>query len=212
MGDIETWNKAEKELEKILKENKFDYFIGKGEGVFYGPKLDILMDDCLGRQWQTGTIQLDFQLPRRFNLKYTDKDGQEKTPIVIHRVIYGSLERFVGILIENFAGTFPLWLSPVQISVLSVGEKHIEYCEKMVVEFKEAGLRAEVWDENETVGNKIRKAVMQKIPYMIVIGDKEMDLKKMAVRKRGEKEIIEFEKEKFIEHVRKIIKEKSFYL
>ncbi|HQI13522.1 MAG TPA: threonine--tRNA ligase, partial [Candidatus Woesebacteria bacterium] len=117
MGDIATWNKAEKELEQILIDNKFDYFIGKGEGAFYGPKLDILMNDCLNRQWQTGTIQLDFQLPRNFNLKYTDSDGSEKTPVVIHRVIYGSLERFIGILIEHFAGAFPLWLSPVQTKI-----------------------------------------------------------------------------------------------
>jgi len=114
MGDIATWDKAEKELEQILIDNKFDYFVGQGEGAFYGPKLDILMDDCLGRQWQTGTIQLDFQLPRKFDLKYTDSDGSEKTPVVIHRVIYGSLERFMGILIEQFAGAFPVWISPVR--------------------------------------------------------------------------------------------------
>jgi threonyl-tRNA synthetase len=209
MGDIETWNKAEQELEKILINNKFDYFIGEGEGAFYGPKLDILMDDCLGRQWQTGTIQLDFQLPRRFNLKYTDKDGQEKTPIVIHRVIYGSLERFIGILIENFAGAFPLWISPIQIAVISVAEKHIEHCEKLAREFKNEGIRVEIWDENETVGNKIRKAVAQKIPYLIVIGDKEINSEKLAVRKRGEKEAKEFDKKEFIEIAKKIIKEKS---
>jgi len=209
MGDIQTWDRAEKELEQILIDNKFDYFIGQGEGAFYGPKLDILMDDCLGRQWQTGTIQLDFQLPRRFNLKYTDKNSQEKTPAVIHRVIYGSLERFVAILIENFAGAFPLWLSPTQIVLISVGNAHLAHCQKLAEEFKQRGIRVEIWDENETVGNKIRKAANQKIPYMLVIGDKEIASPVLHVRQRGSDTVEEIAQDKFIEHVKKIIQDKS---
>lgn len=173
MGDIETWDKAEKELEQILIDNKFDYFIGEGEGAFYGPKLDILMDDCLGRQWQTGTIQLDFQLPRNFNLKYTDSDGSEKTPVVIHRVIYGSLERFMGILIEQFAGSFPVWLSPVQAKIIPITDAQQDFANQVLTQLKEQGIRAEVDDRSEKMQAKIRDAQIEKIPYMLVIGGRE---------------------------------------
>jgi threonyl-tRNA synthetase len=175
MGDIATWDKAEKELEQILIDNKFDYFIGEGEGAFYGPKLDILMDDCLGRQWQTGTIQLDFQLPRKFDLKYTDSDGSEKTPVVIHRVIYGSLERFMGILIEQFAGAFPLWLSPTQVKIIPITDAQHVYANKILAQLKEEGIRAEIDDRSEKMQAKIRDAQMEKIPYMLIIGAREAE-------------------------------------
>jgi threonyl-tRNA synthetase len=184
MGDIKTWDLAEKKLEQILIENKFDYFIGKGEGAFYGPKLDILMDDCLGRQWQTGTIQLDFQLPQKFELKYTDKDGQEKTPVVIHRVIYGSLERFMGILIEQFAGAFPVWLSPVQVKIIPITDQQLEYAQKIEQTLKENNIRVEIDDKSETMQNKIRTATGEKIPYMIIIGGREAENNTISVRQR----------------------------
>ncbi|MCX6783565.1 MAG: threonine--tRNA ligase [candidate division WWE3 bacterium] len=173
MGDMDTWHKAEEYLKKILESSGFEYFIGKGEGAFYGPKCDILMKDCMGREWQTGTIQLDFQLPKRFNLKYTDSTGQEKTPVVIHRVIYGSLERFMGILIEHFAGAFPVWISPVQAVVVPITDRQQEYCEKLAVELKSAGIRVTVDGRSETMQAKVRDAQLQKIPYILVVGDKE---------------------------------------
>ncbi len=184
MGDIKTWNKAEKELEKILKNNNFDYFIGPGEGAFYGPKLDILMDDCIGREWQTGTIQLDFQLPRKFNLKYTDKNGTEKTPVVIHRVIYGSLERFMGILIEHFSGSFPTWIAPTQIKIIPITDQQLEYAQQIKDLLQNEDIRVEIDDRAETMQNKIRQAAGEKIPYMIIIGGRETENKTISVRQR----------------------------
>jgi len=212
MGDIATWDKAEKELEQILIDNKFEYSIGKGEGAFYGPKLDILMDDCLGRQWQTGTIQLDFQLPRNFNLKYTDKDGSEKTPVVIHRVIYGSLERFIGILIEKFAGAFPVWLSPVQAKIIPITDAQHEYANKIFTELKEQGIRAEVDDRSEKMQAKIRDAQMEKIPYMLIIGGREVESNSVSVRQRDEQDLGAMPFVEFLAKVKEQINTKSLNL
>jgi len=212
MGDIATWDKAEKELEQILIDNKFEYSIGKGEGAFYGPKLDILMDDCLGRQWQTGTIQLDFQLPRNFNLKYTDKDGSEKTPVVIHRVIYGSLERFIGILIEQFAGAFPVWLSPVQAKIIPITDAQHEYANKILTELKEQGIRAEVDDRSEKMQAKIRDAQMEKIPYMLIIGGREVESNSVSVRQRDEQDLGAMPFVEFLAKVKEQINTKSLNL
>ncbi len=209
MGEVKVWDKAEKELTQILKASGKKYVIGDKEGAFYGPKIDILMRDSLGREWQTGTIQLDFQIPHRFKLTYTDGKGKEKTPVVIHRVIYGSLERFIGILIEHYAGAFPLWLSPVQVKIISVGSSHIEYCQKLANELRQAGLRPEVDEANETVGNKIRIAIKEKVPYMLVIGDKEIGSDKLNVRDRGETKTREVGKEEFIKEVEDLIKERK---
>jgi len=209
MGDKKTWDKAEAVLHRILikTKGKNGYLIAEGDGAFYGPKVDIIMKDILNRDWQMGTIQLDFQIPRRFGLTFTDKDGQEKIPIVIHRVIYGSLERFIGILIEHFAGVFPLWLSPVQVKIISVGERHISYCHKVASELIANNIRVEVDDNNETVGNKIRKAANEKAPYTLVIGDKEAGSDKLSVRDRGSRETREIGKDDFINEVKlKIIK------
>lgn len=186
LGDVETWNKAELALKEILnkKAGKENYVVEERGGAFYGPKVDILMKDALGREWQMGTIQLDFQLPRRFNLEYTDKDGGRKTPVVIHRVIYGSLDRFIGILIEHFAGAFPLWLAPVQVAVLPISDKVNDYSKKLITELNASGLRTELYDKNETIGKKIREAEMQKIPYLVVIGEKEEKNNTVALRKR----------------------------
>ena len=212
MGDIETWNRAEKELEQILIDNKFDYFIGEGEGAFYGPKLDILMDDCLGRQWQTGTIQLDFQLPRKFDLKYTDKDGQEKTPVVIHRVIYGSLERFMGILIEQFAGAFPFWISPTQVKIIPITDGQQEYAQKIEKELKENGIRVEIDDKSETMQNKIRNAATEKVPYMIIIGGREAENNTISVRQRDGQDLGSMPLSQFIDSLKDQISKKSLNL
>lgn len=212
MGDIDTWNKAEKELEQILIDNKFDYFIGEGEGAFYGPKLDILMDDCLGRQWQTGTIQLDFQLPRKFDLKYTDSDGSEKTPVVIHRVIYGSLERFMGILIEHFAGAFPFWLSPVQAKIIPITDAQHEYANKVLAELREQGIRAEIDDRSEKMQAKIRDAQMEKIPYMLIIGGREVESSSVSVRQRDGQDLGAIPFDEFLAKVKDQINTKSLNL
>ena len=212
MGDIATWDKAEKELEQILIDNKFDYFIGEGEGAFYGPKLDILMDDCLGRQWQTGTIQLDFQLPRKFDLKYTDSDGSEKTPVVIHRVIYGSLERFMGILIEQFAGAFPLWLSPVQAKIIPITDAQHEYAFKICEQLKEQGIRVEIDDRSEKMQAKIRDAQLEKIPYMLVIGAREVEANAVAVRQRDGQDLGAIPFNEFLAKIKEQISTKSLNL
>lgn len=212
MGDIATWDKAEKELEQILIDNKFDYFVGEGEGAFYGPKLDILMDDCLGRQWQTGTIQLDFQLPRKFNLKYTDSDGSEKTPVVIHRVIYGSLERFMGILIEQFAGAFPLWISPLQIKLIPITDVQHEYANKILTKLKEEGIRAEIDDRSEKMQSKIRDAQLEKIPYMLIIGQREAASDAVSVRQRDGQDLGALPFEEFLAKVKEQINTKSLNL
>lgn len=189
MGDIALWDKAESELKAALDgicgEGK--YRINEGDGAFYGPKIDIKMKDCLGREWQTGTLQLDFQLPLRFDLSYIDKDGNKKAPIMIHRAIFGSFERFIGIITENFAGAFPAWLAPVQVKVLPISEeRHGEYARKLVDELNDAGFRVELDDRNEKIGYKIREAQTQKIPYMLVVGDKEIEANSVGVRARKE--------------------------
>ena len=154
LGEVETWNKAEKALKTILEKSGKEFSIAEGDGAFYGPKIDIIMKDSLGRDWQMGTMQLDFQLPKRFDIEYTDKDGKKKTPIVIHRVIYGSLERFMGILIEHYAGNFPLWLSPVQVKVIPVRESHNAYAQEVCDLLKENNIRAEVDLADENLGKK----------------------------------------------------------
>ncbi|MEK9176715.1 MAG: threonine--tRNA ligase, partial [Patescibacteria group bacterium] len=184
MGDVETWNRAEATLKTIFEKSGKEYSVLEGDGAFYGPKVDILMNDVLGREWQMGTVQLDFQQPRRFNLEYAAKDGTRKTPVAIHRVIYGSLERFIGILIEHYAGAFPLWLSPIQVRVLTVSEKHEEYGRKVLAELKGAHIRAELDDANESLGKKIRNAKTEKIPYLLVVGDKEVESGTVTVEGR----------------------------
>jgi len=185
MGDKKTWDKAEGILKQILEKSGKKYVIEEGDGAFYGPKIDILMKDSLGREWQMGTIQLDFQLPLNFDLKYIDNDGKEKMPVIIHRVIYGSLERFIGILTEHFAGAFPVWLAPVQAIVLPISDKHLAYAKSVVLELSGAEIRAEIDERTESIGKKIRDAEMQKIPFMIIVGDKEEQAKKISVREYG---------------------------
>ena len=214
MGDPETWDKAEAALQRILARHAGpgNYLIGEGEGAFYGPKIDILMEDALGRQWQTGTIQLDFQLPRRFGCTYTDRDGTEKTPVVIHRVIYGSLERFIGILIEHFAGAFPVWLAPVQATIIPIADRHLPYAYRVRDRLRDAGLRVEVDDGDERMQAKIRSAQLQKIPYMLVVGDREVNEESLAVRLRTNENIGSMSIERFITMVQRLVAEKSLEL
>lgn len=214
MGDPETWDKAEAALQRILDRHAGpgNYLIGEGEGAFYGPKIDILMEDALGRQWQTGTIQLDFQLPRRFGCTYTDRDGTEKTPVVIHRVIYGSLERFIGILIEHFAGAFPVWLAPVQATIIPIADRHLPYAYRVHDRLRDAGLRVEVDDGDERMQAKIRSAQLQKIPYMLVVGDREVNEESLAVRLRTNENIGSMSIERFITMVQRLVAEKSLEL
>lgn len=212
MGDIATWDKAEADLQQIMKDANINFYVGEGEGAFYGPKLDIMMNDCMGREWQTGTIQLDFQLPRNFKLKYTDKDGSEKTPVVIHRVIYGSMERFMGILIEHFAGAFPVWLSPVQARLIPITDNQHEFAKKVTAELKEQGIRVEIDDRSEKMQAKIRAAQLEKIPYMLVIGGREVESQSVAVRQRDGQDLGAIPVADFIAKIKDQIATKSLSL
>lgn len=186
IGEISEWEMAEIALSNALKHMNLDYKINAGDGAFYGPKIDIHVTDCIGREWQCGTIQLDMQLPKRFNLTYVDSNGELKEPIMIHRVVYGSLERMIAILIENFAGAFPTWLAPTQVKILNIADNHLEYANKVKQELENNGLRVELDDRNEKIGKKIREAQLEKVPYMLIIGDKEMQENKVSVRHRKE--------------------------
>jgi threonyl-tRNA synthetase len=189
LGEAKTWDRAEETLKKILKKSGKKFSVQEGDGAFYGPKVDILMKDSLGREWQMGTIQLDFQLPQRFGLKYVDSDGKEKTPVVVHRVIYGSLERFIGILLEHTNGALPVWLSPVQVRVINFTDRNNKAAEKVIKEIKKAipDVRIDSDFRNTTVNDKVRDSELQKIPYLITIGDKEEEKGTLALKRRGEK-------------------------
>jgi threonyl-tRNA synthetase len=206
LGEKSVWDEAEANLKQALEKAKLAYHINEGDGAFYGPKIDVKVKDAIGRQWQLATIQLDFQLPQRFALKYTEADGSAKTPVVIHRALLGSMERFLGVIIEHYAGAFPLWLSPVQVKLISVAKTHLPACQKLANELKEAGIRVEIDENNETVGNKIRKAIKEKVPYMLVIGDKEAAAEKLVVRDRGAKETREISREDFLKELTDKIK------
>lgn len=210
MGEIESWEKAEKELTKILTEiyGKNGFGLKEKDGAFYGPKIDYQLKDCLGRTWQCATIQLDFQMPLKFDCKYIDKSGKEKSPVLIHRTIMGSFERFMGILIEHYAGVFPVWLSPIQAQVLPISEKHVKYAREVLGALKTEGIRATINDSSETVGKKIRAGEMQKIPYLLIVGDKETKAKTIAVRKRND-DLGEIKVEKFFDKIRKEIDNKE---
>ncbi len=191
MGDIELWNEAEANLRDVLDElcGKDQYRINEGDGAFYGPKIDIKMKDCLGREWQMGTVQVDFQLPLRFNLSYIDSNGDKKTPILIHRALFGSFERFIGIITEHFAGAFPAWLAPVQVKVLPISDNQKEYANKVVSELVANGIRVELDDRQEKIGYKIREAQLSKVPYMLILGEKEVESGAVGVRARKDGDI-----------------------
>jgi len=202
MGEIETWNRAEEILENVLKEKGVNYKINPADGAFYGPKIDFHLVDCLGRSWQCATLQLDFQMPERFDLEYVGADGEKHRPVMIHRTMLGSLERFIGILTEHYAGAFPLWLAPVQVMVLPITDRTKDYAQTVAVKLEEMGFRVETDYRSEKIGFKIREAQMQKIPYMLVLGDKEAESGEVTVRKRAEGDIGAMPLDKFIEQVK----------
>lgn len=185
MGDEKTWEEAENALKNALKNIGKEFVINEGDGAFYGPKIDIHIKDAIGRTWQCGTIQLDMQLPKRFNLEYVDVDGSKKEPVMIHRVIYGSIDRFLGIITENFAGAFPLWLAPVQVEILNINDSVLDYAKSIADKLKSFGFRVEVDDRNEKIGKKIREAQLQKVPYMLIIGENEKANNNICVRSRN---------------------------
>lgn len=186
MGSDEQWEMATEALKEALEARGVNYKINPGDGAFYGPKIDFHLQDCIGRTWQCGTIQLDFQMPERFDLTYIGADGEKHRPVMLHRTFFGSVERFIGILIEHYAGAFPAWLAPVQVKILTVTERADEYAKSIASRLSAEKIRFELDLRNEKIGYKIREAVGEKVPYMLVLGDKEVEEKKVAVRKRGE--------------------------
>ena len=209
MGDDATWELATQGLRDALEDCGLDYVVNEGDGAFYGPKIDFHLTDSIGRTWQCGTIQLDMQLPERFELTYTGEDGLKHRPVMIHRVVYGSIERFIGILIENYAGAFPAWLAPCQVRILPITDKHVEYAKKLADKMFDLGLRVHLDDRNEKLGYKIREAQVQKVPYTLVVGDKEMEEGTVNVRRRGEGDIGAMPQDEFISMLQKEIKEKK---
>lgn len=186
MGSDEIWELATKTLHDVVEERHIPYVINEGDGAFYGPKLDFHLKDSIGRTWQCGTIQLDMLMPERFDMTYVGEDGQKHRPVMVHRACFGSIERFIGIITENYAGAFPVWLAPVQIKFLPISDKHLTYAKDLAKKFKKLGIRAEVDESNEKIGYKIRKAQMEKVPYMAVLGDKEIENKTVSLRDRSQ--------------------------
>ena len=210
IGDIKVWDKAEADLIRVCKETGKEFKINPGDGAFYGPKLDFKLRDSMNRIWQCGTIQLDMQLPGRFDCTYIDENGQKVTPVMIHRACFGSLERFIGIIIENYAGAFPTWLAPVQVNLLPVvGDIHGTYAKEVKSILEEKGLRVSIDERNEKLGYRLRESQIQKIPYTLVIGDNEMNTKSVTYRKYGTKEQITVSLDEFISMILKEIKEKK---
>ena len=212
MGDIEIWNRAENELKEVLDDlyGENNYPIKEKDGAFYGPKIDIQMKDCLGREWQMGTIQLDFQLPIKFDLEFINAEGKKERPIIIHRVILGSLERFLGIILEHFAGELPLWIAPVQVQVIPISEHCVDYANEINEELNEQGIRSEIDLRNEKLGYKIREARLQKIPYMLIVGKQEIAERQVSVRElHGSQELGKMSIEEFIDLVNVKISQKK---
>lgn len=210
IGDIEVWNKSEKALEEACLKSGHEYKINPGDGAFYGPKLDFHIKDSLGRVWQCGTIQLDMNLPERFDLTYIDSDGSKKRPVMLHRVIYGSIERFIGILIEHYAGVFPLWLSPVQVNVLPVvSSYHRDYAKEIYDYLIENDIRCEIDSRDEKLGYRLREAQIKKIPYTLILGEEECNNKTISYRKHGSKDTFTTTKEEFLNLLKEEIKNKS---
>ena len=209
MGSDKDWEMATNGLKKALEDMGLDYIVNEGDGAFYGPKIDVHLRDSLGRTWQCGTIQLDFQMPQRFDLEYTAEDGSKKRPIMIHRVCFGSIERFIGILIEHFAGKFPVWLAPVQVKVIPVSEKSMDYATGVYEKLKAAGIRTELDHKDEKVGYKIRQAQLEKVPYMLVLGEKEAAEGAITVRSRDKGDLGAAGLDAFIEDIKKMIETKE---
>ncbi len=207
MGSDEEWATAENALKKALEHENMEYVINEGDGAFYGPKIDFHIKDSLGRDWQCGTIQLDFQMPERFDLTYIGQDGEKHRPVMLHRVVFGSIERFIGVLIEHYAGAFPTWLAPVQVKILTISDKQKAYANKIVEKLMNEGIRVELDDREEKIGYKIREAQLQKIPYMLIVGDKEVETNAVGVRARKDGDIGQMPIDEFICKIKAEIKE-----
>lgn len=209
MGELETWNHAEQALKEVLEEREMPYVINEGDGAFYGPKIDFHLEDAIGRTWQCGTIQLDFQMPQNFDLTYINEKGEKARPVMLHRTMFGSIERFMGVLIEHFAGKFPLWLAPVQVEIIPVSDKFNEYADEVKTLLEENNIRVKVDKRAEKVGYKIREAQLKKVNYMLVIGEKEVESQKLSVRKRNGEEIKDIDPKEFVENLIQEIKTKE---
>lgn len=209
MGSVEDWDRATDALRQAIEAVGVPYKINEGDGAFYGPKIDYHLRDCLGRTWQCATIQLDFQMPERFDLTYIGADGEKHRPVMVHRTLYGSIERFIGILTEEYAGAFPLWLAPVQVKILPITDRAHQFAKSLASRLEDAGLRVEIDDRNEKIGYKIREAEVEKVPYMAVIGDREAESGMIALRKRGKGDIGTLEVGKFIEQARDEVRTKA---
>ena len=209
VGSEEQWNHATQSLEKVLKGRNIEYKTIPGEAAFYGPKIDIKLVDAIGRLWQLSTVQVDFNLPQRFELEYVAEDGLRKQPVMVHRALFGSIERFFGVLIEHYAGAFPVWLSPVQVAMIPISERHAEYANKIGDQLKAIGVRVEVDARNEKMNAKIREHAMQKVPFLLVVGDKEAEAGRVNVRTRGKEKTEDMSADGFVEKIRKVIAEKS---
>ena len=208
MGDDESWELATEGLRKALEANHLEYIVNEGDGAFYGPKIDFYLQDSIGRTWQCGTIQLDMQLPEKFNCEYTGEDGQKHRPVMIHRVVYGSIERFIGILIEHFAGSFPVWMAPNQVRVMPITDKQQAYAKEVNDKLFELGYRTQLDDRNEKIGKKIREAQVQKVPFMLIVGEKEAESKTVAVRQRHGGDLGAMTLDAFIARMQKDIDDK----
>jgi threonyl-tRNA synthetase len=209
VGTDEQWNGATASLEKVLKELNIEYTTIPGEAAFYGPKIDIKLVDAIGRLWQLSTVQFDFNLPQRFGLEYVAEDGSRKQPVMVHRALYGSVERFFGVLIEHYAGAFPVWLSPVQAVMIPISERHADYANKIASQLKEIGVRVHVDARNEKMNAKIREHAMQKVPFLLVMGDKEAEAGKVNVRTRGKEKTEDMPAEEFVAKIKRLIEQKS---
>jgi threonyl-tRNA synthetase len=212
VGSEEQWNMSTGLLETVLKKRSIEYKTIPGEAAFYGPKIDVKLVDAIGRLWQLSTVQFDFNLPQRFNLEYVSEDGSRKQPLMVHRALYGSVERFFGVLIEHYAGAFPVWLSPVQAVMIPIAERHVEYANKIAAQLKEVGVRVHVDGRNEKMNSKIREHAMQKVPFLLVVGDKEAEAVKVNVRTRGKEKTEDMPAAEFVEKIKGLIANKSTQL
>src|SRR3981081_300217 len=209
LGSDENWARGEQALVEALNEQNLPYERMEDEAAFYGPKIDIKVKDSIGRLWQLTTVQFDFNFPQRFQIEYMDKENKPHQPIMIHRALFGSMERFFGVLIEHYAGAFPVWLSPVQVALIPISERHLEYAQKVADQLKAIGIRVEVDGRNEKMNAKIREHAMQKVPFLLVVGDKEAEAGKVNVRTRGKEKTEDMAATEFVEKIKEVIAEKS---
>ncbi|MDH5433222.1 MAG: His/Gly/Thr/Pro-type tRNA ligase C-terminal domain-containing protein, partial [Gammaproteobacteria bacterium] len=211
VGSDEVWDQAEEALAQALKSKNIDYDLQPGEGAFYGPKIEFSLRDCLDRVWQCGTVQLDFSMPERLGAEYVDEDGSKKIPVMIHRAVLGSLERFIGILIEEYAGKFPPWLAPVQAVIMNITDKQSEYVSQCVEQLNDMGFRVNADLRNEKIGFKIRQHTLQRVPYLLVVGDKEMESATLSLRTRSGKDLGSFSLDGFVAKMNEDIALKGLY-